>query len=47
QFEYNQFIRDFYADSNNQGKSREEAIAAWNDIKKRPGSNKYRVNDAD
>lgn len=41
QFEYNQFIRDFYADPNNRGKSREEAIEAWNNIKKLPGSNKY------
>lgn len=41
QFEYNQFIRDFFADPNNQGKSREEAIASWNMIKKLPGSNKY------
>lgn len=45
QFEYNQFIRDFFADSNNQGKSREEAIEAWNNIKKLPGSNKYRSNN--
>ncbi|NMD71266.1 cytoplasmic protein [Bacillus sp. DNRA2] len=28
QFEYNQFIRDFFADPKNQGKSREEAIEA-------------------
>ncbi|TFD94515.1 DUF6434 domain-containing protein [Jeotgalibacillus sp. R-1-5s-1] len=41
QFEYNQFIHDFFADPNNQGKSREEAIEAWNKIKKLPGSNKY------
>lgn len=41
QFEYNQFIRDFFADPNNLGKSREEAISAWNKIKKLPGSNKY------
>lgn len=41
QFEYNQFIRDFFADPNNQGKSRNEAIEAWNEIKKLPGSNKY------
>ena len=41
QFEYNQFIRDFYADPKNQGKSREEAIEAWKEIKKLPGSNKY------
>lgn len=41
QFEYNKFIRDFFADPNNQGKSREEAIEVWNKIKKLPGSNKY------
>ncbi|WP_050182899.1 DUF6434 domain-containing protein [Domibacillus robiginosus] len=41
QFEYNQFMRDFFADPNNQGKSREEAIHTWNVIKKLPGSNKY------
>lgn len=41
QFEYNQFISDFFADPINQGKSREESIEAWNEIKKLPGSNKY------
>lgn len=41
QFEYNQFIRDFFADPKNQGKSRDEAIEAWNTIKKLPGRNKY------
>jgi SAP domain-containing new25/Domain of unknown function (DUF6434) len=41
QFEYNQFIHDFFADPDNKGKSREEAIKAWNMIKKLPGSNKY------
>lgn len=45
QFEYNQFIRDFFADLKNQGKSREEAIEAWNEIKKLPGSNKYTSNN--
>lgn len=45
QFEYNQFIRDFFADPKNQGKSREEAIEAWNEIKKLPGSNKYKSNN--
>ncbi|WP_397538246.1 DUF6434 domain-containing protein [Rummeliibacillus pycnus] len=44
QFEYNQFTRDFFADPQNQGKSREEAIKAWNNIKKLPGSNKYEPN---
>jgi len=45
QFEYNQFIRDFFADPKNQGKSREEAVEAWNNVKKRPGSNKYEPNN--
>lgn len=44
QFEYNQFIRDFFADPKNQGKSREKAIKAWNEIKKLPGSHKYTSN---
>ena len=44
QFEYNQFIRDFFADPKNQGKHREEAIKCWNEIKKLPGSNKYMSN---
>lgn len=41
QFEYNQFTRDYFGDPNNIGRSREEAIEAWNAIKKLPGSNKY------
>lgn len=41
QFEYNQFMRDFFADTTNKDKSRQEAIEAWNKIKKLPGSNKY------
>jgi len=41
QFEYNQFVRDFFADPKNQGKSRDETIEAWNELKKKPGSNKY------
>lgn len=41
QFEYNQYIRDFFADPSNKGKSREEAIKGWNKIKLKPGSNKY------
>ncbi|MBA9028482.1 hypothetical protein HNP81_003802 [Peribacillus huizhouensis] len=44
QFEYNPFIRDLFADPENNGKSREEAIAAWNNIKKRPGDNTYTAN---
>lgn len=41
QFEYNQFTRDFFADPHNKGKSRKDAIEAWNTIKKLPGSNRY------
>ncbi|MFC0044495.1 DUF6434 domain-containing protein [Metabacillus iocasae] len=41
QFEYNQFIRDFFADPKNKGKSRAVAIESWNIIKNLPGSNKY------
>ncbi|MBS4207281.1 DUF6434 domain-containing protein [Bacillus sp. FJAT-50079] len=41
QFEYNQFIRDFFADPKNHGESRIAAIEAWNKIKRLPGSNKY------
>jgi hypothetical protein len=44
QFEYNQFTRDFFADPNNKGKTRKEAIEAWNKVKKLPGSNTYRLN---
>ena len=45
QFEYNQFTRDFFADPNNKGKSRNDAIEAWNAIKKLPGSNRYKNTD--
>lgn len=41
QFEYNQFIRDYFADPKNKRKKREDAIAAWNIIKALPGSNRY------
>lgn len=41
QFEYNQFTRDYFADAENKGKHREDAIKAWHTIKKLPGSNKY------
>ncbi|MDV2686431.1 DUF6434 domain-containing protein [Alkalihalophilus lindianensis] len=42
QFEYNQFISDFFADPQNKEKTRKEAIEAWNRIKRLPGSNKYK-----
>ncbi|MFT8870737.1 MAG: DUF6434 domain-containing protein [Sporolactobacillus sp.] len=41
QFEYNQFVRDFYRDPQNKGKSLQEAVRAWKLIKSLPGSNKY------
>ncbi|EOO15638.1 DUF6434 domain-containing protein [Bacillus cereus] len=41
QFEYNRFTRDFFKDPNNKGKSKADAIAAWNEIKAKPGSNAY------
>jgi SAP domain-containing new25/Domain of unknown function (DUF6434) len=41
QFEYNQFIRDFFADPMNTGKTKGDAIAAWKKIRSIPGSNKY------
>ncbi|PGZ07794.1 cytoplasmic protein, partial [Bacillus thuringiensis] len=41
QFEYNRFIRDFFEDPNNKGKSKADVIVAWNEIKVKPGSNAY------
>ena len=39
QFEYNTYIRDFFAD--NQGKSLDEAIKCWKYKKQLPGHNSY------
>lgn len=39
QFEYNTYIRDFFAD--NQGRSLEEAIKCWNYKKRMQGHNRY------
>ncbi|MFS0880173.1 DUF6434 domain-containing protein [Metabacillus niabensis] len=41
QFQYNQFFRDYFSDPANKGRKRQDAIDAWNQIKKQPGSNKY------
>ncbi|WP_431026796.1 DUF6434 domain-containing protein [Lysinibacillus sp. LZ02] len=41
QFEYNQFIQDYFADPKNNEKTRDDAITAWKEIKQLPGSNKY------
>ena len=43
QFEYNTYIRDFFAD--NQQKSLEEAIACWKYKKSLPGHNRYERSD--
>ncbi|MER1987751.1 MAG: DUF6434 domain-containing protein [Solibacillus sp.] len=42
QFEYNRFIRDFFADAVNRGKTRTDAIAAWNIVKLQPGDHTYK-----
>jgi hypothetical protein len=39
---YNRFIRDFFADPQNQGKTLREAAAAWNVIKNKRGDPLYR-----
>lgn len=42
QFQYNQFIRDYFGDPKNRGRGREDAILAWKHIKSLPGDNRYR-----
>jgi len=39
---YNRFIRDFFADERNRGKSLRDAAAAWNAVKHGPGDQRYR-----
>lgn len=41
QFEFNTFVRDFFKDPKNKGRTRKEAIIAWENAKKQRGSNKY------
>lgn len=43
QFEYNTYIRDFFAD--NKGKSLEDAIRCWNYKKQLPGHHRYERTD--
>ena len=43
QFEYNTYIRDFFAE--NKGKVLSEAIKCWNYKKSLPGSNTYEKSD--
>lgn len=39
---YNRFIRDFFADERNEGKTLREAAVAWNSVKHEPGDHRYR-----
>jgi hypothetical protein len=43
--EYNQYIRDFFADPTNEGKSLKHAIAGWNKAKRQVGPRRYSSND--
>lgn len=45
QFEYNTYIRDFFAD--NRGKRLDEAIKCWKYKKQLPGHNRYEKSDLD
>jgi hypothetical protein len=39
--EYNQYVRDFFADPMNHGKSLKDAIASWNKTRRQAGSRRY------
>ena len=45
QFEYNQYVRDFFAD--NKGASLDDAIKCWKWKKTQPGSHRYERSDLD
>lgn len=45
QFQFNQYFRDFFADPQNKGKSRKEAMEAWERNKQKRGENKYSPSD--
>jgi hypothetical protein len=42
QGEYNQHVRDFFADKQNNGKSFRDAVASWNEAKRTIGERRYR-----
>ena len=42
QGEYNQYIRDFFADRRNRGKAFSDAVASWNAAKRRRGDRRYK-----
>jgi SAP domain-containing new25/Domain of unknown function (DUF6434) len=39
---YNRYVRDFFADRYNKGKSFQDAVASWNSIKNSRGDSRYR-----
>jgi hypothetical protein len=39
--EYNRFVRDFFADEKNRGKSMRDAAKSWNSIKNSEGDRRY------
>lgn len=41
QFEFNQFIRDYFSDTANKGKTHKDAVEAWKLKRAQPGDNKY------
>jgi hypothetical protein len=45
QGKYNRFVRDFFADEENQARSLRDAAAAWNAIKDRRGDHRYQPRD--
>jgi hypothetical protein len=40
--EYNRYIRDFFSDERNKGKSLRDAVASWNAAKRGRGDHRYR-----
>ena len=45
QFEYNTYIRDFFADMENKGKTLAQAIKCWKFKKSQKGHNRYELDD--
>lgn len=41
--EYNQYIRDYFADPRNEGRAFSDAVRSWNSTKTKPGDRKYRA----
>ena len=43
--EYNRYVRDYFSDQRNKGKSLPDAVASWNAAKRRRGDRRYRRQD--